>query len=189
MVNIDTIHNRIRICAIFKVEVIQETSVDSGVFVNLSFNIDTDTAIPRSAVVAFILITHTSVAGPVNVANLLFQIGNANAEVCEFVSIFAGEFVNGRLLLCIQLVFFCHEASYDLSQFVTGHVSFAFEGAVRITFYDALSRQVGYCLIRPVISGDIGEWICSVSGYAGGECCYSSQCEDLFHNKSLLKKT
>ena len=46
--------------------------------------------------------------------------------------------------------------------------------------------QVGYCLISPVISGNIGEWICSVSRYASGECCYSSQCEDLFHNKSLL---
>ena len=31
-----------------------------------------------------------------------------------------------------------------------------------------------------IISGNIGEWICSVSGYASGECCYSSQCEDLF---------
>ena len=83
------------------------------------------------------LVLHTSITGPGDVADFLFEVCYANAEVCEFVSVFASEFVEGSLLFCIQLVFFSHEASDDLSQFVTGHVSFALERAVRIAFYDA----------------------------------------------------
>ena len=193
MMNDDTIHGNICIRIAFQIDIASaQTAAYICGIVNLCFCIDTNTTgvfVCRRVVCVVVLITHTSIAVPRDVADFLFEIGNANAEVCEFVSIFASEFVNGCLLLCIQLVFFCHEASNDLSQFVTGHILFAFEGAVRIAFYDALSGQVGYCLISPVISGDIGKRICSVSGYASGECCYSSQCEDLFHNKSLLKKT
>ena len=189
MVNEELLHvNAFIVRIVFEVHVVSHFTIDIGGFIDLAFNIDSHTAIPGIflGTIIFGLITHTSIAGPGDVADFLFEVGYANAEVCEFVSVFASEFVKSCLLFSVQLVFFSHEASYDLSQFVTGHVSFAFEGAVRIAFYDALSGQVGYCLISPVISGNIGEWICSVSGYASGECCYSSQCEDLFHLDSLL---
>ena len=172
---------------ILEIHVIGHFTVNIGRVINLTLYVNSHTAIPAvSFVNSLVLVTHTSVAGPVNVAHFLFQVGNANAQVSQFVSVFASQFVKGCTLFSVQLVFFCHEAGNDLSQFITGNVSFTFEGAIRITFYNALVGEVGYCLVSPVIGGNIGEWICCVSGYASGECCYSSDCENLFHSSSLL---
>ena len=185
--DMDTVHFCISRIAAFEVSFGGQTAFNADFVINLTRNVETHTS--TIAIIQFILrvlVLHTSISGPGDVADFLFEVCYANAEVCEFVSVFASEFVKGCLLFCIQLVFFSHEASDDLSQFVTGHVSFALERAVRIAFYDALSGQVGYCLECPVIRGNIRERICSVSGYASGECCYSSQCEDLFHLDSLL---
>ena len=166
----------------FEIHFIQETALYVGGVINLAFNVDTDTAIPAILLVkALALITHTSIAGPVNVADLLFKVGYANAQVCEFVSIFASEFVQGCSLFSVQLIFLSEHAGNDLSHFITGDVSFALEGAIRIAFNDALFGQVYYCLVSPVGWGYIRERICSVCGYASGECCYSSECENFFH--------
>ena len=170
-----------------EVHVAYQTALYIGRIIDLTFYVDTHTTIPAISLInSFILITHTSIAGPVNVAHFLFQVGNANAQVSQFVSVFASQFVEGCTLFSVQLVFFCHEAGNDLSQFITGNVSFAFEGAVRIALYHALVGEVGYCLVSPVIGGNIGKRIGCVSGYASGECCYSSDCENLFHSSSLL---
>ena len=185
--DMDTIHFCISRIVSFEVSFCRQTAFNTDFVVNLTRNVQTHTsAISVIQSILWMLVLHTSIAGPGDVADFLFEVCYANAEVCEFVSVFASEFVKGSLLFCIQLVFFSHEASDDLSQFVTGHVSFALERAVRIAFYDALSGQVGYCLKCPVIRGNIRERVCSVSRYASGECCYSSQCEDLFHLDSLL---
>ena len=185
--DMDTIHFCTSRIVSFEVSFCRQTAFNTDFVVNLTRNVQTHTsAISVIQSILWMLVLHTSIAGPGDVADFLFEVGYANAEVCEFVSVFASEFVKGCLLFCIQLVFFCHQASDDLSQFVTGHVSFALERAVRIAFYDALSGQVGNSLECPVIWGNIRERICSVSGYASGECCYSSQCEDLFHLDSLL---
>ena len=157
----------------------------SGV-IDLTLYVDSHTAVPGIIVSCFVLVTHTSIAGPVNVADLLFKVGYANAQVCEFVSIFASEFVKGCSLFSVQLIFLSEHAGNDLSHFITGDVSFALEGAIRITFNDALFGQVFNCLISPVVRGYIREWICSVCGYASCECCYCSNCENLFHVSSLL---
>ena len=172
---------------ILEIHVIGHYTVNIGRVIHLTLCVNSHTAIPAvSFINSLILVTHTSIAGPVNVANFLFQVGNANAQVCQFVSVFASQFVKGCTLFSVQLVFFCHEAGNDLSQFITGNVSFTFEGAIRITFYNALVGEVGYCLVSPVISGNIGEWICCESGNASSECCSSSDCENLFHSSSLL---
>ena len=179
---------------IFEAHICSEASICIGRVINLCFSSDTDTAIPSvfsfafSIYIIIVCITHTSVAGPVNVADFLFQVGNANAQVSQFVSVFASQFVEGCTLFSVQLVFFSHEAGNDLSQFITGNVSFAFEGAVRIAFYNALVGEVGYCLVSPVIGGNIGERICGECGNASGECSCSCDCENLFHSSSLLVK-
>jgi len=172
----------------FEIHVGIKTTLYISGIINLTLYIDTHTAVPAisSIFIAEILVTHTSIAGPVNVAHFLFQVGNANAQVSQFVSVFASQFVEGCTLFSVQLVFFSHEAGNDLSQFITGNVSFTFEGAIRIAFYNALVGEVGYCLVSPVISGNIGEWICCESGNASSECCSSSDCENLFHSSSLL---
>jgi hypothetical protein len=185
---IDTIHGGIAGVFVFEVHFIDETSIDSYLVINVSLYIKTDTAIPGIIISSFacfsiqvVLVLHTSIAGPVEVADFLFQVAYANAQVSQFVSVFASQFIKGCTLFSVQLVFFSHEAGDDLSQFVTGHVPFTFEGAVRIAFYDALVGEVGYCLVSPVIRCNIRERISCVCGYASGECCYCSDCENLFH--------
>ena len=187
VLSIEDIHVYTRIFGIiFEVHVVGEAAIDGGGVIYLTLYIDSHTAIPGIMVSRVILVTHTSIAGPVNVADFLFQVGYANAQVSQFVSVFASQFVKGCTLFSVQLIFFCHEASNDLSQFIAGNVSFTFEGAIRITFYNALVGEVGYCLVSPVISGNIGEWICCESGNASSECCSSSDCENLLHSSSLL---
>ena len=182
---IQTIHVCIAVVATLEVHFIDETAIHSYLVIDVSLYVDTHTAIPGIGVVLsavqVVLVLHTSIAGPVEVAHFLFQVAYANAQVSQFVSVFASQFIEGCTLFSVQLVFFSHEAGDDLSQFVTGHVPFTFEGAVRIAFYDALVGEVGYCLVSPVIRCNIRERICSVCGYASGECCYCSDCENLFH--------
>ena len=148
---------------------------------------DSHTAIPIAVVIAFFIIalanTHTSVTGPGDVANLSFQVGYANTKVVQFVSVFASEFVNGSSLFSVELIFVSHQASDDLSEFITGNVSLATECAVRVTFNDTLVGQLGNCLVSPVRCGNIREWICCVCGYASGQCCYCSDCENLLHSR------
>jgi len=127
------------------------------------------------------LVLHAGIAGPGNVADFLFQVAYADAEVSQFISVFPCQFVQGCFLFCIQLVFTGHQTGDNLRQFITGHVSFAFECTVRIAFYNALIGEIGHCLISPVIRGYIRERICSVCGYACGKCCNGSDCENFFH--------
>ena len=191
---VNTIHCGVSIIivSILEVHVGDETAIYSYLVIDVSLYVDTHTAYPGIIMVfskgfiivvfgQIMLVLHTSIAGPVEVADFLFQIAYANAQVSQFVCVFASQFVEGCTLFSVQLVFFSHEAGDDLSQFVTGHVTFTFEGAVRIAFYDALVGEVGYCLVSPVIRCNIRERICSVCGYASGECCYCSDCENLFH--------
>ena len=151
----------------------------SGI-IDLSLYVDAHTAGPGILVKSLVLITHTGITGPVNIADFLFQIGYANAQISQFVCIFAGKFVQGSLLFPVQLIFLRHETGYDLSDFITGHVSFTLEGAVRITFYDALSGQIGYSLVGPVIRRHIGKRIGCKGGNTGGQCRSSSDGENFF---------
>ena len=134
------------------------------------------------------LVLHAGIAGPGNVADFLFQVAYADTKVCQFICVFPCQFVQGCLLFCVQLVFAGHQTGDNLSQFITGHVSFAFECAVRIPLYNALIGKIGYSLVGPIIGGYIREWICSVCGYACGECSCCCDCENLFHDSSSFEK-
>ena len=175
-----------------EVHVVAETSKNVGAVIDLALDVDLHTAIPlisSFAIVAIALVvTHTAVAGEGKVSDFLFEVSNANAQVCEFVSIFASEFVQGCSLFSVQLIFFSEHTSDDLSHFITGDVSFALECAIRIAFYDTLVGEVYDCLVSPVGRCYIRERVCSVCGYASCECCNSSDCKDLFHILRSLKE-
>ena len=193
MVNVQSLHVSIIVVfvaisvIILEVHVGTEQAFNVGAVVNLSMSVDSHTSIKviLGAAVSFVFFIplHTSVAGPGDVTNLSFEVGYANTEVVQFVSIFASEFVNGSSLFSVELIFVSHQASDDLSEFITGNVSLATECAVRVTFNDTLVGQLGNCLVSPVRCGNIREWICCVCGYASGQCCYCSDCENLLHSR------
>ena len=60
-----------------------------------------------------ILEPHTSLHRPGKAAGLLSQVSYMDAEAGRLISVFAGELAKRSLLLSIQPVFFCYQASYD----------------------------------------------------------------------------
>ena len=176
MIYIESIHvGAVGGIIISEVHIRSETAHYAGIVINLRRCLNTHTAIPLVALVAAeVNVTNTSITGPGNIAYLVFQVGYANAQIVQFISIFASELVNGSSLFRIELIFVSHEASDDLCQFVTGNISLTAEGAIRITFYDALVGQLGYRLVSPVRSGNIRKWISCISRYACSQSCYGS---------------
>ena len=48
-----------------------------------------------------------------DVADLLFRVSYTDTEAGRLISVFAGELAKRSLMLSIQPVFFCYQASYD----------------------------------------------------------------------------
>ena len=188
----DAVHDGIGIFIVLEIHFRYETAGNNNLVIDLGVRIDAQTACPTIRMifssVKVMLILHTGIAGPGHVADFLFQVAYANAEVRQFISVFPCQFVQGCFLFRVQLVFAGHQTGDYLSQFITGHVSFAFECTVRIAFYNALIGEIGHRLISPVIRGYIRERIGSVCGYACGECSYCCDCENLFHDSSSFEK-
>ena len=188
----DAVHDSIGIFIILEIHFRYETTGNNDLVIDLGVRIDAQTACPSIRMIfssiKVMLVLHAGIAGPGNVADFLFQVAYADAEVSQFISVFPCQFVQGCFLFCIQLVFTSHQTGDNLRQFITGHVSFAFECTVRIAFYNALIREIGHCLISPVVRGYIRERISSVCGYACGECSSCCDCENLFHYSCSFRK-
>ena len=128
MIDEELIENDIRIIARLEIHFCIKAALYVGGIIDLSFYIQADTAVPLiSGACVLVLVTHTAIAGEGKVSYLLFKIGNTDTQIGEFVSIFAGKSIESASLLSIQLIFLSEHAGNDLSQFVTGDVSFTFE--------------------------------------------------------------
>ena len=184
MIHIEPVHDGLRRIVPFEIHLVLDTALYIGRVIHLALHFDSHTAFPGicAGFLGVVNIPHFSVAGPVQIARFLFQIGYADAKVGELVGIFAGQLVKGGPLLRIQLVFLCHKAGNDLGQFIAGDISFPFEGAVRVSFHHSLVRQVGYRLVSPVIGAYIGKGIGCQGGNAGSQGCRCSQDHDFLHN-------
>ena len=184
MMNNQFFHVCICIFTVFEIHIAAETPLYISAVIHISMRGNLDASIIlvfRFCTVISLYPTHTGIAGPGSVAHFLFQIAYADAEVRQFVQC--------GFLFSIQLIFTSHQTGDHLSQFITGHVPFAFKCAVRITFYNALIGEIGYCLVGPVISGYIRKRICSVCGYACSECSSCCDCENFFHIPAPFHKT
>ena len=92
-------------------------------------------------------------------ASLLFQFSDADAKVGEIVSIRLSELVDSGLLISSQAVLSCDKARNDLCNFITGNILFPAERAVRISFDDVFSGQLGNSLVSPGVRIDVRERI------------------------------
>ena len=109
-----------------------------------------------------VFVADTDLTGNFYHVSVLFQFGNANAQVVQLVSEFADQSVISADSA------FGQSLGYDLSHFITGHQMIAFEGAIRIAVNNTSSSQFGNCAVSPVACGNIGERVgCeSSSAYA-----------------------
>ena len=74
----------------------------------------------------------------------------------DFVGIFGVQFFQDRLVAKVATDFL-HGFGDDTGDFVTGHGTAPFKGAVAHAFDDTFFSQVVQGFIRPVVFGDIGE--------------------------------
>ena len=110
-----------------------------------------------------VTIAYTNVPGDLYVVSVLFQFGNADTQVVQFISEFADQFVISTDSA------FGQSLGNDLSHFITGHGLVAFEGAIRIPINDAGSSQFGNSAVSPVASRQVGERVGSKSSSATPE--------------------
>ncbi len=135
------------------------------------------------------LIRVTSFAVPLNHVRVAFEVSYANTEVVEFFCEFSSQFVNQSLVNAGSVL--SHSFSNHLSHFVTGDVTVALEGRVAITFDNAISSQLAYSVICPMVSRNIGERICSSESCAcsaNNQSGRQSRYESLLHENLLLQK-
>ena len=111
-----------------------------------------------------VCIMGTDVPGDLYSVSVLFQFGNANTQVVQFISEFADQFVISTDSA------FGQSLGNDLSHFITGHGLVAFEGAIRIPINHAGGSQFGNSAISPVAGRQVGEGVGSESGCADTQC-------------------
>ena len=110
-----------------------------------------------------------------------------STAVCCVLSVLA-QFVNQSLVNTGSVL--SHSFSNHLRHFVTRDVTVALEGRVAITFDNAISSQLAYSVICPMISRNIGERICSSESRAcstNNQSGRQSGYESLLHEKLLLQ--
>ena len=125
-------------------------------FVNLSSATKTNTIIPRiiiflTSFATLITITETAVASEFNVADFVFEVRYANAQVIQFVSIFVSQFVDQSALFNGSFVHVSHSFRYHFSCFITGDVALALEVFAVYALDDACVSQFYYGFVCPAV--------------------------------------
>ena len=140
--------------------------------------------------IALTPVTVTSLAIPLDIVGIALEVADADAEVVEFIGELSGELVNEGLVGCGD-VRLGHGLGDHLSHLITRDVLVAAERRVAVAFDDAVSCELGYSVISPVVSRDIGERVSSSkrrAGSANDESRRQSGYESLFHmNYSFFK--
>ena len=143
--------------------------------VDLSLATKADTIIPRSIVVfstILVTITETSVASEFDVADFVFEVRYANAEVVQFVSIFISQFVDQSALFNGSFVHVSHSFRYHFSSFITGDVALALEVGAINALDDACVSQFYYGFVRPAVRRYVNKRVsCECT-----RCAYCHRC-------------
>ena len=117
-------------------------------------------------------IPKTSVAGKLNVADFIFQIRYADAEVVQFVGIFVSQFVNQCALFYRSAIHVSHGFGDHFSGFVTGDIAISFEIFAVNALNDAGVSQFYDGFVGPAVRRYVYERI----GGKGVRCAYGHRC-------------
>ena len=163
------------------------------VAVDLSRRLETEQAIVRMGIrVVLMHLVRERVLGravPLNHVSIALQLGYANTEVVQLISELSSEFVDESFVVATNVAL-SHSFSNHLCHLVTSDVAVALEGRVAITIDNAISSQLRYSVISPMVSRNIGERVCSSesrAGSANNQSGRQSRYESLFHEELLLK--
>ena len=141
--------------------------------------------------IALAPVTITSLAVPLDVVGIALEVADADAEVVQLIGELSSELVDQGLISSGDIAL-SHSLSDHLSHLITRDVLVAAERRVAIAFDDAVSCELGYSVVSPVVSRDIRERVSSSKRRAGSadnesrrQCRYKS----LLHKELLLHKT
>ena len=99
--------------------------------IDLCYAAKADTVIPGiiifQAGIAAVLEANAGVAAEFNIADAVFQIRHADAEVVQLVGIFIGQLVDKGPLFHRRLIHMSHRFSYHFRRFIAGNAALALE--------------------------------------------------------------
>ena len=145
--------------------------------VNLGISTEADTIIPRIIILSLIVfvlitITDTSITSEFYVTNFVFEVGYANAEAVQFVSIFVSQFVDEGTLFNGSFVHVSHSFSRHFSCFITSDVAVALEVGAVYTLDNASVSEFYYGFVSPGIGRYINERVsCESASSANSHGC------------------
>ena len=130
-----------------------------------------------------------NLAVPLYHVSIALEVRDADAEVVELISELCCEAINERTIRCGHIAL-CHCLGNHLRHLITRDVAVAAERAVAVALDNAVSSELRYSVVCPVVTGHIGERVRSCER---GGCCADNECrcecgyECLLHEKLLLQ--
>ena len=175
-----------------------ETCMDIPVLVDLSLRLETEDVLIdillalrccRLRVVTRARIRVLEYAVPLDLVGIALEICHADAEVVQLIGKLSGELVDQGLVGSGDIAL-GHGLRDHLSHLIARDVLVAAERRVAVAFDDAVSCELRYCIVCPVVCRDIRERIgsckrraCSADNECRRECGYQS----LLHIELPLK--
>ncbi len=162
------------------------------VLVDLSARLEAEVELIRVLLflvfIALAPVTVTSLAVPLDHIGIALEVADADAEVVKLIGELCCEFVDQSLVRC-RNIRSCHSLGDHLSHLIARDVLLAAERRVAVALDDAISCELGYSVVSPVVSRYIGERVSSSERRA---CCANDESrrqsgyESLLHEKLLL---
>ena len=134
----------------------RQTYCSRNTVIDLCLATETNTIIPRiiiflSRIAMLITVAETSITSEFDVADFIFEVRYANAEIVQFVSIFISQFVDQSALFNGSFVHVSHSFCYHFSCFITGDVALALEVFAVYALNDACVSQFYYGFVCPAV--------------------------------------
>ena len=183
-----------RVAAVFcQIRVGIDTGIDMPVAVDLSARIKAQqqlivVALRTGILIALAPVLVEGLAVPLYLVGVALEVADADTEVVELIGELSGEFVDQGLVGSGD-VRLGHSLGDHLSHLITRDVLVATERRVAIAFDDAISSELGYSIVSPVVSRYIGERVGSSkrrAGSADDESRRQCRYESLLHQELLL---
>ena len=139
-----------------------DTGCDLGAVIDLALGTDAEARVPGAVVLfvsVLVAVADKGIAEDARIADAVFQVGHADAEVVQFVGIFVSQLVDQGPLFDRRLVHVGHGFGDHFSRFVAGDVAMALEILAIDALDDAGVGQFDDGLVSPAVRRDIDKGI------------------------------
>ena len=139
-----------------------DTGCDLGAVIDLALGTDAEARIPGIVVLlvaVLVTVADEGIAEDARIADAVFQVGHADAEVVQFVGIFVSQLVDQGPLFDRRLVHVGHGFGDHFSRFVAGDVAISLEILAVDALDDASVGQFDDGLVSPAVRRDIDKGI------------------------------